>query len=139
QIANHNSIAVVTTPLTGVSVNTTTWFFSHTAGFTSVAQNGKNIDTTTAVSMSPATSAKAVASISSGSPVTVIFGGDTSDKAMHAAQQGGNPAVWKDVIGFPAQAASSALPFTPIFDGTNIYAADDQGTVYAWPETNGGS
>ncbi len=29
------------------------------------------------------------------------------------------------------------MPFSPVFDGMNIYADDDQGTVYGWSQSNG--
>src|SRR5439155_525822 len=49
---SHASIPLLTSALSGVSVSTSTWFFSHSAGFTSAAQKSNGIDTTTAISYS---------------------------------------------------------------------------------------
>jgi hypothetical protein len=129
--------------LKGVSIAGSTYFFSHAGGFTSVPQlNGTDIDTSATNSVSFNGSVPALAPPSlSGSPASdAIFGGGSSDKKIHRTQKGGSVTVaWNDVTGFPTPAAGSALPFSPVFDGANIHAADDQGTLYTWSETSGGS
>src|SRR5205085_12683783 len=49
-------------------------------------------------------------------------------------------ASWQKDAGFsftPPQ-SSPAWPSTPLFDGTNVYAADDKGNVFALSQTSGG-
>ncbi len=132
-----NSIPLLTNPLSGVSVSPSTWFFSHSAGFTSVAKKNNGFDGTTAVSFNGSAPALAGPGVSSNSSVDVFFGGGTGDKAMHRTQKVTSvTTTWKDVSGFPTQ-ADSILPYTPVFDGSSLYAADDQGKVYAWSESTG--
>jgi hypothetical protein len=118
--------------LTGVSGNANTWFFSHGTGFTSAGQNGMTYDPTKVASFvgSPVASAP---SISSGTAVDAIFG--AADKKIHRAEEAGVTPAWQDVATFVA--AASGLPFSPVFDGTTIYTADDQGKVYGWLLSSG--
>jgi hypothetical protein len=124
--------------LTGVSATSGVLFFSHGAGFTSAPQSGKSIDTLSTVAFSGNAPAAAPPSISTASSTTAIFGGLSPDKAMHLTRKAGSVTTsWSDATGFPTAAAGSNLALAPVFDGANIYAADDQGKVYAWSLSTG--
>jgi hypothetical protein len=122
-----------------------TVFLSNTQGFTSIAQNGNGFDTTTGqAAYNPTVSALAPPSISiPTSVVNAIFGGAHNVRRSVKATCGAlSSPCWTTDLTYNGSNAgfttnTALLPFTPVFDGTTIWSADDQGVVYTWRQDTG--
>jgi hypothetical protein len=141
-LLSQNLISSVT-DFTGVSAIPGTVFLSNPQGFISIDQSGNGFSNNQ-MSYSPSpVSALAPPSISTppSAPVNAIFGGGTLVRRTSKATCGvlSTPCWTTDgaFVDPNAGRSNSALPFTPVFDGTTIWSADDLGTVYTWDQTTG--
>jgi len=117
-------------------------FFSHQHGFSSLKQNGTAFDLTSITTFAGGTqavTAAAAPSLSgSGASLNPIFGTLSADeKVYRTSWNGGVPPTWQTASGFTPSTAANGLSLTPVFDGTNIYAADANGNVSAWTQSSG--
>jgi hypothetical protein len=97
-------------------------FASNAQGFTSYNLSGAN-----GVAYNPSTPLSALAPPSLLSVSTPLFA-EVTNKTLHKTAE---TTAWNDVPP-QFQAASSALQFTPVFDATAAWDADDLGNVYRW-------
>lgn len=131
--------------LTGVTLSGATVFFSHAAGFSSIAQKQGGFDSQTVVSFSSGSgttvAAKAPPSILSAAALNALFSG--SDQLVRRTVQGcGASPCWTTDPGPPMRFTPADLAGnpvgTPVFDAAAIYAMNDAGVLSAWSRDTGG-
>jgi hypothetical protein len=122
---------------TGVSAAAGRVFVSHPAGFTTLDQSGNSFDLATASFNKQVAVAVAPAVLG---PAAAVFGTEPTDQSVYRAVL--NPACpaqpcWATPTEFSPAQAGAGLPFTPLYDGANIYAADAQGNLFARTQQGG--
>jgi len=119
----------------GITANWPTIFLSTGQGFSSADNNGSTFGAPVAYNGTvPTLSPPAIAT----SSLRAFFG--STDHTVRSAKQSLCTVVscWVDDPAFPTAAATNPVPFTPVFDAADAYAADDHAVVYAFPRSSGG-
>jgi hypothetical protein len=135
--------------LTGASANNGTIFVSNGHGFSSIDFTGGAFGSAVPYGGASPPALPTLAAPSLCTPggvncasigtIGAIFASASPDRKVRRAVKTTclAPACWQTDTGYIAVQATSGLSFTPIFDGTTIWTADDQGVVYAWSKVDG--
>ncbi len=127
----------------GVSASWPSVFLaSASQGFTSADRNGGDSAFNAPSSSYSGASAPTAAppALLGNNPVNAAFFGSLSpDDSVRRASMSTCLTIpcWTDVGGFTPGAAASSVPYTPVFDSTVLYAADDHGKLYAFNRSSG--
>jgi hypothetical protein len=140
------TVGVVGTDYQGISANWPRIFLASGQGFTSVDRKSGSFDPTTQAAYVSATAPTQSPPAFSTTTQDAFFGSVSSDHRVRAAVQtsgvtpcGSVGPCWIDDATFPAATATNPIPFTPVFDASNVYDADANGVVYSFRRSSTGS